>query len=109
MKKHVEGAVDYVDETYLPYRPSLPKYTDDEDTPYLVKVPVPPDRVTLADFKNVLNKPNCKYFFKSMDDDFGVVKEEITDDGLNLPCFNGRVVSWYVPEGGRFSGGRRGL
>ena len=68
--------------------------SDDEDTPYLVKVPVPPDRVTLGDFKNVLNKPNCKYFFKSMDDDFGVVKEEITEDAVNLPCFNGRVVSW---------------
>ena len=79
--------------TFLPF-PRLSAPADDEDTPYLVKVPVPPDRVTLGDFKNVLNKPNCKYFFKSMDDDFGVVKEEITDDTLNLPCFNGRVVSW---------------
>ena len=81
----------------FPTPPSTPRGADDEDTPYLVKVPVPPDRVTLGDFKNVLNKPNCKYFFKSMDDDFGVVKEEITDDALNLPCFNGRVVSWSVP------------
>ena len=46
-------------------------HIDDEDTPYLVKVAVPPDRVTLGDFKSVLNRPNYKFFFKSMDDDFG--------------------------------------
>merc|ERR1719193_1889211 len=31
-----------------------------------------------------------------MDDDFGVVKEEIIEDETPLPCFNGRVVSWLV-------------
>eukprot|EP00090_Calanus_glacialis_P046952 TRINITY_DN9479_c0_g1_i4.p1 TRINITY_DN9479_c0_g1~~TRINITY_DN9479_c0_g1_i4.p1 ORF type:complete len:696 (-),score=222.61 TRINITY_DN9479_c0_g1_i4:632-2719(-) len=76
-------------------------HIDDEDTPYLVKLPVGPDKVTLADFKNVLNRPNYKFFFKSMDDDFGVVKEEIIEDECPLPCFNGRVVSWLVSaEGG---------
>uniref|UniRef100_A0A8C7LAY9 Dishevelled segment polarity protein 3a n=1 Tax=Oncorhynchus kisutch TaxID=8019 RepID=A0A8C7LAY9_ONCKI len=69
-------------------------HLDDQETPYLVKLAVPADRVTLADFKNVLKKPNYKFFFKSMDDDFGVVKEEISDDNAKLPCFNGRVVSW---------------
>jgi len=71
-------------------------HIDDEDTPYLVKLPVSPDKVTLGDFKNVLNRPNYKFFFKSMDDDFGVVKEEIIEDEHPLPCFNGRVVSWLV-------------
>ena len=71
-------------------------HIDDEDTPYLVKLPVAPDKVTLGDFKNVLNRPNYKFFFKSMDDDFGVVKEEIIEDEGPLPCFNGRVVSWLV-------------
>ncbi|KAL3227802.1 hypothetical protein MRX96_003761 [Rhipicephalus microplus] len=75
-------------------------HIDDEETPYLVKVPVPPERVTLADFKNVLNRPNFKFFFKSMDDDFGVVKEEIVEDDCRLPCFNGRVVSWLVSADG---------
>merc|ERR550517_2166841 len=31
-----------------------------------------------------------------MDDDFGVVKEEIIEEESPLPCFNGRVVSWLV-------------
>lgn len=46
-------------------------HIDDEETPYLVKLTIAPERVTLADFKNVLNRPNYKFFFKSMDDDFG--------------------------------------
>ncbi|EDW45821.1 GM11474 [Drosophila sechellia] len=59
-------------------------------------------KVTLRDFKLVLNKQNnnYKYFFKSMDADFGVVKEEIADDSTILPCFNGRVVSWLVSADG---------
>ncbi|KAK3730114.1 hypothetical protein QZH41_013739 [Actinostola sp. cb2023] len=71
-------------------------HIDDEDTPYLVKLGKHPDVVTLGDFKNVLNRPSYKFFFKSMDDDFGVVKEEISDDEMRLPCFNGRVVAWLV-------------
>lgn len=46
-------------------------HVDDEETPYLVKLAISPDKVTLADFKNVFNRPNYKFFFKSMDDDFG--------------------------------------
>uniref|UniRef100_A0A8C3K3K4 Dishevelled segment polarity protein 1 n=1 Tax=Calidris pygmaea TaxID=425635 RepID=A0A8C3K3K4_9CHAR len=49
-------------------------HIDEEETPYLVKLPVPPEKVTLADFKNVLsNRPvhSYKFFFKSMDQDFG--------------------------------------
>ncbi len=82
--------ISMVEETKVIY------HIDDEDTPYLVKLPVGPDKVTLGDFKNVLNRPNYKFFFKSMDDDFGVVKEEIIEDDCPLPCFNGRVVSWLV-------------
>ncbi|XP_044529195.1 segment polarity protein dishevelled homolog DVL-3 isoform X5 [Gracilinanus agilis] len=83
-------------------------HLDGQETPYLVKLPLPAERVTLADFKGVLQRPTYKFFFKSMDDDFGVVKEEISDDNARLPCFNGRVVSWLVsaegshPEPGSF-------
>uniref|UniRef100_A0A673D178 Dishevelled segment polarity protein 2 n=1 Tax=Sphaeramia orbicularis TaxID=375764 RepID=A0A673D178_9TELE len=72
-------------------------HIDEEETPYLVKIPIAAENITLLDFKQVLNKPNYKFFFKSMDQDFGVVKEEISDDGAKLPCFNGRVVSWPSP------------
>lgn len=46
-------------------------HLEDQDTPYLIRINVPAQRVTLADFKQVLNKPNVKFFFKSVDDDFG--------------------------------------
>ncbi|VDP70630.1 unnamed protein product [Schistosoma curassoni] len=69
-------------------------HIDDEETPYLVKIAVCPSAVTLGDFKNALNRPNYKFFFKSVDADFGVVKEEIADDDARLPCFNGKVISW---------------
>ncbi|KAM4564183.1 segment polarity protein dishevelled homolog DVL-2 isoform 1-T1 [Fundulus diaphanus] len=71
-------------------------HIDEEETPYLVKIPIAAENLTLLDFKQVLNKPNYKFFFKSMDQDFGVVKEEISDESAKLPCFNGRVVSWLV-------------
>lgn len=75
-------------------------HLDEEETPYLVKIPVPAERITLGDFKSVLQRPaGAKYFFKSMDQDFGVVKEEISDDNARLPCFNGRVVSWVRGPG----------
>jgi segment polarity protein dishevelled len=81
-----------VEETRVVY------HIDDEETPYLVKLNVPSNKVTLADFKNALNLPrsNYKFFFKSMDDDFGVVKEEIVDEQSRLPMFKGRVVSWLL-------------
>ncbi|XP_031640347.1 segment polarity protein dishevelled isoform X3 [Contarinia nasturtii] len=77
-------------------------YIDDEQTPYLVKIPLSTSQVTLRDFKMVLNKQSCnyKYFFKSVDDDFGVVKEEIVDESTKLPVFNGRVISWLVTADG---------
>ncbi|KAK2846455.1 hypothetical protein Q5P01_009454 [Channa striata] len=71
-------------------------HLEDQETPYLIRINVPPQRVTLADFKQVLNKPNLKFFFKSEDADFGVVKEEISGDDVRLPCVNGRVVCWVV-------------
>uniref|UniRef100_A0A8C5FKP5 Dishevelled segment polarity protein 2 n=1 Tax=Gadus morhua TaxID=8049 RepID=A0A8C5FKP5_GADMO len=78
-------------------------HIDEEETPYLVKIPIPAENITLLDFKQVLNKPNYKFFFKSMDQDFGVVKEEISDESAKLPCFNGRVVGgagpMYLSEG----------
>jgi len=48
-------------------------HLNDEDTPYLIKLPISADKITLGDLKNALGKPNYKYFFKSMDDDFGCV------------------------------------
>ncbi|XP_068172788.1 segment polarity protein dishevelled homolog DVL-3-like [Antennarius striatus] len=71
-------------------------HLEDQDTPYLIRINVPAQRVTLADVKHALNKPRARFFFKSVDDDVGVVKEEIIDDDSKLPFMNGRVVCWLV-------------
>lgn len=71
-------------------------YIDDEDTPYMMKIVASPSKVTLKDFKEQLNRPYKKFFFRSTDDDIGVVKEEIADDDMSLPNVNGRVVCWVV-------------
>ncbi|PAA61894.1 hypothetical protein BOX15_Mlig008755g3 [Macrostomum lignano] len=87
-------------------------HVDEEDTPYLIRLSIPPGQATLADFKNALNyKANFKFFFKSVDDDFGVVKEEIADDNAHLPFSKGKVESWLVTadaEGSVNSGSKLG-
>jgi len=74
-------------------------HIDDEDTPYLVKLPIAADKVTLADFKNVLNRPNYKFFFKSMDDDFGLVirtKIIVTSIERTIELFRYYLLSKYT-------------
>ena len=46
-------------------------YIEDEKTPYAIKINISPDLITLGDFKAAIKKPNCKYFFRSQDQDFG--------------------------------------
>lgn len=71
----------------------------DSRTPVIIKVPVTSDKIKLADLKVALpaiNQPNYKYFFKSNDSEFGIVKEEILDDDSVLPSYKNRVVAWIV-------------
>lgn len=77
-------------------------HIDDEDTPYLVRLPIAPESVTLRDFKSFLSlpKPNYKFYFKSSDDEYGIVKEEVAEDDARLPLFKGRVVSYIVTADG---------
>lgn len=79
-------------------------HVDDEDTPYLVRLPIPLDDVTLLDFKNIISIPktNLKYWFKAPDED-GVlecVKVEVNDDSAKLPVFKGRIVAYVVSGDG---------
>uniref|UniRef100_A0A0N4ZIE5 Dishevelled n=1 Tax=Parastrongyloides trichosuri TaxID=131310 RepID=A0A0N4ZIE5_PARTI len=56
-------------------------HIDDDQTPFLSEIPVPPDRCTLGDFKRVLNKSNYKFFIKLIDPEINMeVKRELKDD-----------------------------
>lgn len=71
----------------------------DSGTPVKFKIPAPPNRVTLADLKRALpaiDRPSYKYFFKSNDREFGIVREEIHDNDGRLPIFKNRIVAWIV-------------
>lgn len=46
-------------------------YIGDETTPYVTKVNIAPEAITLKDFKTAIKKPTYKFFFRSEDKDFG--------------------------------------
>ena len=77
-------------------------HIDDEDIPCQGKISKTPSEITLGDFKKIIPQKyhKHKFFFKNKDDEFGIVKQEITDDNANLPLFDGRIVSWLVATEG---------
>lgn len=80
-------------------------YIDDDKVPYLIKLNKPPEQATLRDFKGALtDQRSFKYFFQAVVDDFGIVKEEISDEDAKLPFVSGRVVSWLIPIEGSIAG-----
>ncbi len=46
-------------------------HVDEEPIMYVVRVPRPPDKVTLGDFKAELSRSNFKYYCKSTDEEVG--------------------------------------
>ena len=63
------------------------------------QVPVDQASITLGDFKRCIDrKQNFKYFFQSFDEDYGLVKEEITADSMPLPqTQEGKIVCFLTP------------
>ncbi|WKX96887.1 hypothetical protein Q1695_012940 [Nippostrongylus brasiliensis] len=87
-------------------------HIDDEPTPYLTEVHVPPDLITLGDVKRVLMRSNFKYYCKALDQDTGCeVKAEIRDDMERLHrSSNGRFELFLLTtEGSTHSDGSSGL
>ncbi|VDM53356.1 unnamed protein product [Angiostrongylus costaricensis] len=60
-------------------------YLDDDTTPFVSILPVPPELATLKDFKKVFTKKGFKYFCKGLDADIKrEVKIELVDDSALL-------------------------
>ncbi|XP_063689459.1 segment polarity protein dishevelled homolog DVL-3-like isoform X1 [Bolinopsis microptera] len=80
----------------------------DEDTPYLVCIPIPPEEITLGDFTKEIDKQTgYRYYFKTLDEDL-IVKQELKNPAAILPCYHSRVVAWITPDvttNGKGSGG----
>lgn len=65
--------------------------------PFLTTIPRNIESVTLNDFKQCLKLKNGTsyiYHFKTSDPEFGIVKEEISNDNKLLPSFENRIVAW---------------
>ncbi len=55
------------------------------------------DSITLNDFKeNLKIKPGASYVyrFKTLDPEFGVLKEEISNDKKLLPGYENKIIAW---------------
>lgn len=67
-------------------------HLDNEETPYIMDVHVPPDCITLRDVKRKLPKTNYKYYCIVVDPDTGhEVKKEVLDESQRLyPLKTGR-------------------
>lgn len=70
----------------------------DAKTPIIMKVPIEPSNITLGQFKRLasLQGPNYKFYFRSRDNEFGIVKEELTDDDAIVPVEGDRIVAWVL-------------
>jgi len=73
----------------------------DSKMPIIMRVPIPPESMTLGQFKAIasLQTKPYKFYFKSYDCEFGVVKEEVADDDSYLPVDGDRIVAWVITCG----------
>lgn len=72
----------------------------DSATPIYMKVPIPPESMTLSQVKSVLSLQygSYRYYFRSRDPEFGEVKEEISEDASKLPYEYDKIVVWIISD-----------
>lgn len=70
-------------------------FTDTALTPFMSSIPKRLGEITLRDFKLMFDKPGLfRYHFKSVDPEYGMVKEEVLHDDDVLPGWDGKIVAW---------------
>jgi len=70
-------------------------FTERTVTPYLTVIPRRLGEITLRDFKTLFDRPGVfRFHFKAPDAEYGFVKEEIADDNVILPGFDGKIIAW---------------
>ncbi|XP_074652804.1 dixin-like [Tubulanus polymorphus] len=76
-------------------------FSDHTVTPFMCTIPKRLGLVTLKDFKQIYDRQgNFRYHFKSLDPEFGTVKEEISNDDDILPGWEGKIVAWIEEDHG---------
>ncbi|XP_076832016.1 dixin-A isoform X2 [Brachyhypopomus gauderio] len=76
-------------------------FTDRSLTPFLVNIPKRLGDITLQDFKAAVDRHgNFRYHFKSLDPEFGTVKEEVFQNDAIVPGWEGKIVAWVEEDHG---------
>ncbi|GIY19291.1 hypothetical protein CDAR_414051 [Caerostris darwini] len=74
-------------------------YMDKSLTPFRCTLQKRIGEATLRDFKLLFDRPGqYRYHFKTLDPEFGMVKEEVHQDGDILPGWDSKIVAWIEEE-----------
>ncbi|XP_075548354.1 uncharacterized protein LOC142582475 isoform X1 [Dermacentor variabilis] len=74
-------------------------YTERSVTPFLSAIPKRLSDIRLRDFKVVFDRPGqYRYHFKTLDPEFGMVKEEVLHDDDRVPGWDGKIVAWIEED-----------
>lgn len=74
-------------------------YMDKSLTPFRCVLHKRIGEATLRDFKLVFDRPGqYRYHFKTLDPEFGMVKEEVLNDDDILPGWDSKIVAWIEEE-----------
>lgn len=76
-------------------------FTEKALTPFMSSIPKRLGEITLQDFKAMFDRPgNYRFHFKSVDPEYGMVKEEIMHDDDILPGWDGKIIAWVEEDHG---------
>jgi len=74
-------------------------FTNRSVTPFMSTINKRIGEIRLIDFKNLFDRPGFfRYHFKAVDQEFGMVKEEISTDDTILPGTEGKIVAWVEED-----------
>ncbi|BFZ13811.1 hypothetical protein BsWGS_16850 [Bradybaena similaris] len=79
-------------------------YIGESDTHFTCVIQKKLGEVRLRDFKSqIADSYQYHYFFKSLDPEYGTVKEELSKDDDILPGWEGKIVAWLEVDHGAIS------
>merc|ERR1712025_515712 len=74
-------------------------FTPRSVTPFMSAISKPVGQITLRDFKGLFDRPGFyRYHCKTLDKEFGMVKEEICSEDQLLPGVEGKIVIWVEED-----------
>ncbi|XP_022242000.1 dixin-A-like isoform X2 [Limulus polyphemus] len=74
-------------------------YMEKSPTPFMSVIPKRIGDIRLGDFKMLFDRSgNFRYHFKTYDNEFGIIKEEVMHDDEILPGWDGKIIAWVEED-----------